>query len=126
MTTVNDKPMILVVDDDPIVLQSCRMVLEGEGYGVVLASSVDEALEIFAGRSFQAILVDLKMPRRDGMHLVERVLKERPDLPIVMMTGFSTPETIQEGYRKGASVLLAKPFTPDELLAALAGALDKK
>ncbi|SMC20514.1 Response regulator receiver domain-containing protein [Desulfacinum hydrothermale DSM 13146] len=120
---MSEKDSILVVDDDPIVLQSCRMVLETVGYDVVLAASVDEALERLPGRSFRALVLDLKMPRRDGMHLVGWVLENRPDLPIVMMTGFSTPETIEEGYRKGASVLLAKPFTPKELLAALNTAL---
>lgn len=123
MMRVSEKDSILVVDDDPIVLQSCRMVLETVGYDVVLAASVDEALERLPGRSFRALVLDLKMPRRDGMHLVGWVLENRPDLPIVMMTGFSTPETIEEGYRKGASVLLAKPFTPKELLAALNTAL---
>ncbi len=107
---------ILVVDDDAIVIKSCTRILELEGYSVSTVSNADEALEIMKKQNFGLLLVDVKMPKRDGMFLMKEIRKYFPDLPVIVMSGYSTPETIANALRSGAAQFIAKPFMPDELL----------
>ena len=116
---------ILIVDDDWVVLSSCKRILESEGYGTRLTSSVKEALETLEGKNFDLLLVDVIMPEYDGIYLIGNVRKNRPDLPILVMSGYPTPETISSGLRMGATHFIAKPFTPDELIQAVHKALGR-
>jgi DNA-binding NtrC family response regulator len=107
---------VLVVDDEAIVLKSCRRVLEAEGCEVLLAGSVAEALPVVATQAPWLLLVDVKMPVHDGMYLMRRLKDKGVVIPVVVMSGYSTLETIREAERLGAVAFIAKPFTPDELL----------
>jgi|PlaIllAssembly_1097288.scaffolds.fasta_scaffold415165_2 DNA-binding NtrC family response regulator len=106
---------VLVVDDEPIVLKSCRMVLEAEGFEVMMAGSVQEALAAIEAHAPGLLLVDVKMPVLDGMYLMRQVREKRPGMPIIVMSGYSTRDTIREALELGAATFIAKPFTPDEL-----------
>ena len=106
---------VLVVDDEAIVLKSCRLVLEAEGCEVLLAGSVADALPVIATQAPQLLLVDVKMPVLDGMYLMRRLKEMGAAIPVVVMSGYSTQETIREAERLGAVAFIAKPFTPDEL-----------
>ena len=117
---------ILVVDDDPVVLTSCKRILEPEGYSVSLTSSVKEALQMLERKKFDILLVDVIMPEYDGMYLIGNVRENLPHMPILVMSGYPTPETISSGMRMGATHFIAKPFTPDELVAAVRKALVKE
>jgi DNA-binding response OmpR family regulator len=110
---------LLVVDDEGIVLESCRRVLEFEGYAVSLAKSADEALELIEKEDFLLLLMDLKMPVHDGIYLMRELKNRKKDMPIIVMSGYSTNETIAEAGMMGANFFLPKPFTPDELLSAI-------
>jgi DNA-binding NtrC family response regulator len=110
---------VLVVDDEPIVLKSCRMVLEAEGCEVIAASSVEEALAILGRQIPELLLIDVKMPVHNGMYLMRRVKEKRPGIPIIVMSGYATSETIQEAEDLGAATFLPKPFTPDELAGTI-------
>jgi DNA-binding NtrC family response regulator len=114
---------VLVVDDEPIVLTSCRMVLDAEGCEVMTAGTVQEALGLLEAQAFGLLLVDVKMPVLDGMYLVRQVRKKRPRMPIIVMSGYSTDDTIREALGLGASTFIAKPFTPDELADAVRSVL---
>jgi len=107
---------ILVVDDDPIVLDSCRLVLEAEGFDIASVPSADKALETMENDDFDLLLVDVKMPEHDGMYLMQEIEKKWPQIPIVVMSGYPTPETIANGMKMGAAKFIPKPFTPDELI----------
>lgn len=107
---------ILVVDDENIVLESCRLVLETEGYDVILVSSSEAALKIIDEINPAILLIDLKMPGRDGMYLMGEVKQKWPELPIIVMSGYATMETIEEVSLRGATAFIPKPFTPEELL----------
>jgi DNA-binding NtrC family response regulator len=120
MTTEN---MILIVDDEDIVLESCRRVLEADGFEVTLASSAEEALEIMKHRLPVALLMDIKMPERDGIYLMERIRKKWLEIPVIVMTGYPTSETIAEAAMMGAATLIPKPFTPDELVETVSRVL---
>jgi DNA-binding NtrC family response regulator len=106
---------VLVVDDEPIVLKSCRAVLESEGCEVSLAGSVAEALTVIGVQAPALLLVDVKMPVQDGMYLMRRLLQMGIGIPVIVMSGYSTAETIQEAETLGAVAFVSKPFTPDEL-----------
>jgi DNA-binding NtrC family response regulator len=120
MTTDN---MILIVDDEDIVLESCRRVLEADGFEVMLASSAEAALEIMGHRLPVALLMDIKMPERDGIYLMERIRKKWLEIPVIVMTGYPTSETIAEAAMMGAATLISKPFTPDELVETVSRVL---
>jgi len=115
---------ILVVDDENIVLESCRRVLEAEGFDVVLVSSAEDALKAIENQSFSLVLVDLKMPKRDGQFLIGQIKKMPVHIPIIVMTGYSTLNTIKEVSHMGIEQFIAKPFTPDELLEAVKEAIE--
>jgi DNA-binding NtrC family response regulator len=117
---------ILVVDDDPVVRASCRKILEDEGHRVRLCASAPEALAELAREACQLLLVDVIMPERDGLYLIGHVRRDLPALPILVMSGYPTPETIASGRQMGATHFIAKPFTPAELSAAVARALGGK
>ena len=116
---------ILVADDDKVVLQSCKRVLEAEGHTVSLAVNASEALDIMSRRTPDLALVDVVMPQYNGTYLVGEIRDRWPDLPVLLMSGYPTPETVEGGMKAGATHFLAKPFMPDELMEAVQKALEK-
>jgi DNA-binding NtrC family response regulator len=110
---------ILVVDDEGIVLDSCRRVLEPEGFEVSLAKSVKEALEALEKNAFSALLIDIKMPEHDGIYLMQEIRQRWADIPIIVMSGYSTTEAIAHAAKMGAATFIPKPFTPDELVETI-------
>lgn len=119
------KTAVLVIDDEQIVHDSVRRILEQEGYVVDGAFRVDQALEKLAKQPYDLVLTDLMMPDRSGMEVVEAVARDHPDTGLVMFTGFATVDSAVQSMKLGALDYLPKPFTPDELLIVLQRALDK-
>ncbi len=117
---------ILVIDDEPVVLNSCRKVLEEDGFDVYLVPSADEALKAMKKEVFDLLLVDVKMPKHDGIYLIQKVKEKWPDVPIIVMSGYPTPDTITDGAKMGAAAFIAKPFTPDELLETIRQVIQKE
>jgi len=116
---------ILVVDDDAIVIKSCRRILEAEGFEVITVPSADEALEEIKYCEFDLLLMDVKMPKHDGLFLMREVKKNWPDVPIIVMSGYPTPETISDVLQLGATQFIPKPFRPDELTKSVRQVLQK-
>ena len=117
---------ILVVDDENIVLSSCRLVLEAENFEVLQAESVEEALNILANEIPALLLIDVKMPARDGMYLMKKVKEKWPAIPVIVMSGYPTDSTVKAAADLGAATFIAKPFTPDELLETVRSVLQKE
>jgi len=117
---------ILVVDDEDIVLESCQAVFELEGFEPVLVPSADKALEAMKNEDFALLLIDVKMPKRDGMYLMEKIKEQWPDIPMIVMSGYYTAETINEAIKMGAATFIAKPFEPDELVETVRQAIEKE
>ncbi len=107
---------ILVIDDDAIIIKSCVRILESEGFEVLASRSAEEAPEIIKKGNFDLLLIDVKMPKRDGLSLVKEIRQDFPKLPIIAMSGYSTTETVADVVRSGATQFIGKPFRPDELL----------
>ena len=116
---------ILVVDDDAIVIKSCKRILEAESLEVSTVSSADEALEALKKYDFDLLLIDVKMPRHDGMFLMREIKKVIPDMPIIVMSGYPTPETVSDVIKLGAAQFIPKPFRPDELIKVIRPVLQK-
>lgn len=111
---------VLIVDDDFIVVESCRRILEAEGIAIQKAGNAAQAKKILdQGEFFDLMLTDIKMPGQDGFQLISQIRDTAPAMPILMMTGYLTPETIEKGRSGGAEGFIAKPFTPEELLKAI-------
>jgi len=118
---------ILVVDDEMIVCESCKRILEEEEeYEVETALSGKEAFEKMKANPFDIVITDLKMPGIDGMEVLRTFRKEYPDSIIIMITGFSTVETAVEAIKLGAFDYIPKPFTPDEVSIVVKKAIEKK
>jgi DNA-binding NtrC family response regulator len=110
---------ILVVDDDAIVIKSCKRILEAEGFEVSSVPGADQALEAIRTSDFDLLLIDVKMPKHDGMYLMREIKKNWPEIPTIIMSGYPTPETIAEVLRLGATLFIPKPFRPDELVKSV-------
>jgi DNA-binding response OmpR family regulator len=117
---------ILVVDDEGIVLNSCRRILEPEGYDVLSVRSADEALAAVEREDPFLLIVDIKMPGKDGITLVRELKKGKQPVPVILMSGYSTAETVAQAEAIGASRFIAKPFTPEELLEAVTAVIRKE
>jgi len=101
-------------------------VLEADGFETMLASSAEEALEMMAHRLPVALLMDIKMPEHDGVYLMGQIRGRWLEIPVIVMTGYPTSETIAEAAKMGATTLISKPFTPDELVETVRRVLKKE
>ncbi|MEE3182210.1 MAG: sigma-54 dependent transcriptional regulator, partial [Planctomycetota bacterium] len=104
--------LVMVSDDEPHLRDLLSLVLEEEGYAVVCASSGQEALETFRkySDSLALIIQDLKLPDLDGVRLLARYKTEAPEIPVVVVTAFSTWDNAVEAMRLGAYDYIKKPF----------------
>jgi CheY-like chemotaxis protein len=106
---------ILVVDDEVVVVNSIRKTLLRKGYVVDEAFTGGSALARIFAQRYDLVILDMRMPDLNGLDLLPKIKKHRPDLPVVMVTGYASIDTAVEAIRRGASEYLAKPFSPDEL-----------
>jgi two-component system, OmpR family, response regulator MprA len=113
------RPRVLVVDDDRAVRESLRRSLEFNGYDVALAGDGAEALAGIAGISPDAIVIDVMMPRLDGLETTRALRSAGNDLPILVLTARDSVGDRVEGLDAGADDYLTKPFALEELLARL-------
>ena len=110
------KGRILAVDDDPAILEVVRLNLEAEGYEVVTASTAYAALQAFAESPCVLAVLDVMLPDSDGFELA-RQLRERSDIPIVMLSARDSDVDKAVGLGVGADDYVTKPFSPLELVA---------
>jgi len=106
---------ILVVDDELNMRLVLSAMLKKEGYEVFVAEDGLAALSILKENDVSAIVTDLKMPRLDGMGLLNRVSKEYPSIPIIIITAYGTVNTAVDALKKGAFDYITKPFDQDDL-----------
>jgi two-component system, OmpR family, response regulator MprA len=112
-------PRVLVVDDDRAVRESLRRSLEFNGYQVSLASDGAEALACIAGSAPDALVIDVMMPRLDGIEATRALRTAGNDLPILVLTARDSVGDRVDGLDAGADDYLTKPFALEELLARL-------
>lgn len=116
---------ILIVDDEAAIRRTLREILQFEKYEVDEAADGLDGLVKVKQKSYDVILLDIKMPKMDGMEALERIQELAPDTPVIMISGHGTIETAVEAVKKGAFDFLSKPPDLNRLLITVRNALDK-
>lgn len=114
---------ILVVDDDKMNLKRTKMFLEKQ-YDVLLAESGEEALEKVKREKIDLILLDIAMPKMNGIETFERLKKDQVDIPVIFLTASGYEDDVMSAIKLGAVNYLKKPFYPQELLIRIAKELE--
>jgi len=106
---------LLFIDDEEIVLRSCRRIFAKDDFEIDTAASGEEGLEKVRAGSYDVVVTDLKMPGLGGMAVLHTLRKERPEIVVVIFTGYANVETARDALKNGAFDYIPKPFTPDEI-----------
>jgi DNA-binding NtrC family response regulator len=114
---------VLVVDDEKLIRFTLRESLAEEGYVVHEAAGVDEAKKVFARHRIDCVILDHKLPDGDGFPLLETLKEDAPDVPVILMTAYSTIQKAVEAMRRGAFTYVNKPFETDEMVLSVRTAL---
>jgi formate/nitrite transporter len=117
---------MLIIDDEVIVLESCRRVFSEQGFEVSVTSSPSEGLQLAKNSRFDVILCDWQMPGFDGMDVVEELDRTSPESTVVMISGYPSVGRATEALKRGAMDYVSKPFTPDEILETVRRAMSRK
>src|SRR5436305_14911587 len=124
MSAENNRPHILVADDQPDVLEALRLLLKGNHYDVETVSSPAAALAALERRDYDAMLLDMNYARdttsgHEGLQLLETLERLEPDLPIVVMTAWGSVENAVAAMRRGARDYVEKPWDNTRLMSIL-------
>ena len=117
-------PTLLIVDDEPSILQSLGGLLSDEGFVVTTAANGYEALKIIEAESPDLVLLDIWMPGIDGIETLKEIKKENPNIQVIIITGHGTIETAVRATKLGAYDLIEKPLSIDKVIVAINNALN--
>jgi len=116
---------ILVIDDEKSIRKTLREILEYEKYTVDEAADGNEGLTLLQKETYDVVLCDIKMPKMDGIEVLEKIMALNNETPVVMISGHGTIETAVEAVKKGAFDFIAKPLDLNRLLVTIRNAMDK-
>ncbi|MDE0108773.1 MAG: sigma-54 dependent transcriptional regulator [Bryobacterales bacterium] len=117
---------ILIVDDEPAIVESLQAVLEAAGYATLAAGTARECTEVFARQPCDLVLLDLMLPDRSGLEVLTDIIAVRPGTPVLMLTAYGSIETAVEATRRGAANFLTKPWNNRQLLLEIEQQLARK
>jgi CheY-like chemotaxis protein len=117
------QPVLLLVDDEPRILSALQRCLRREGYEILLADSAAAALRVLRERRVDGVLTDHKMPGMSGLELIREIALEWPDIPSILLTGWTAEIAPGEMRRLGIRALVSKPWQDADLKARLRDAL---
>lgn len=115
---------ILIVDDDPAVQITIRLLLERAGHHATVAGDGRTGLALFETNQFDLLFLDIFMPGMDGLETMRHIQALQPAIPIIVISGRSEPDFLKMATKLGAVASLQKPFRAEALLAAVRGCLD--
>jgi DNA-binding NtrC family response regulator len=121
-----DKIQILIVEDERAVWSGCRLALTEAGYAVDIRMTGETGRDAVMDGNYGLVLLDVQLPDMNGMEILQQLREKRPDVHVIVMTGFSTVPKAVQAMKNGACDYLAKPFSDDELILSVEKALDKK
>lgn len=116
---------ILVIDDEQVVLDSVAKVLGAEDHAVEVSLSGRRGLDRAVSAVFDLVLTDIRMPDMGGLEILRDLKRAKPELPVIIITGFGTVALARQSMTLGAAYYLEKPFTPEELISAVDAAFAK-
>jgi DNA-binding NtrC family response regulator len=114
---------ILVIDDERVLRELMREILERAGHYTIGAETPTRVLELLTDEELDLVVSDIVMPGLSGLELLDEIRARRPSLPVVLVTGAGTYENVNEAVRRGAAALVIKPFSHAELYEAVETAL---
>lgn len=117
---------ILVVDDEAVIREGMRRILGVAGYHVETSASGRVAIEKIQDQDFDVVITDLKMPGMDGIEVLKTIRILQPDVPVIIITGYSTVDTAIEAMKNGAFDYIAKPFTSELITEKIQKAIEHK
>ncbi len=117
------KESILVIDDEPSVADALKVILSDSGYQVAIAATGREALEQLGKRRLDLAIIDVRLPDMSGLDVLRHLRRIHPNTPVIIITAHYTPELAAESLSLGASGVLAKPFSPSDLLTMIETAI---
>jgi len=117
---MNQQISLLVVDDEEVVCRSCTRIFERQGFNVETCTNPREGLKLAQGKAYAAVLLDIMMPDLGGIEFLEQLRASNPNLPVIIITGYSSVSNAAEAMRLHAADYISKPFTPDEITDAVA------
>ena len=117
--TARESKTILVVDDEPKMRRILRLILESEGYHVKEAEDGQAAWEIYKSVKPDLVVTDIRMPRSDGLELLNRIMERDALTPVILITAYASVDAAIWAMKSGAADYFEKPFDMDELLAAV-------
>ncbi|HYN09254.1 MAG TPA: sigma-54 dependent transcriptional regulator [Vicinamibacterales bacterium] len=120
------KGIILVIDDEEIIREALEALLVVEGYQVETAATGEQGLDALASRQVDAVLLDLMLPDRNGLDVLDEIRRLDDELPVVMITAYGTIESAIAATKLGAFHYVAKPFKNDDVLAVLRNATERR
>src|SRR5579871_5402653 len=106
---------LLIVDDERSIREACREVAQSLGYSAYAADSAEHAYRLLESHSFDAVLLDLRLPGSGGLDALRRIKERRPDAVVIVVTGFGTVQSAVQAMKNGAYDYVTKPFSVDEL-----------
>ncbi len=121
-----DKANILVVDDEPVVLEGVRRILEGDRYSVETCTNGRAALVRLQKQDFDMVITDLKMPEMKGQELLKAIKILQPEIPIIIITGNITVGNAIDTMKNRTIDYILKPFSPDQLREKVARVFKEK
>jgi len=107
---------VLVIDDEYYVCRSVQKILAAEDIKTEISTSGRDGIAKVQERGFDLIIVDVQMPEVNGFEVVRTIRKIRPEMPVIVTSGYNTPQTKEKAAENGAGDFIPKPFTPDEML----------
>jgi len=110
---------ILVIDDESVICEACRLILAEKGHAVDRCLNGKTGLLAVERGRYDVILLDMKLPDIDGTEILKTIRQKTPAPCVIVMTGYSTMSNALQAMKLGAADYLAKPFTDDELTAAI-------
>ena len=116
---------ILLIDDEKSIRNVLKDILQHEGYRIEEAADGEQGLQKLASQPFDLVLCDIKMPKMDGLEVLQQIMQLQPDVPVIMISGHGTIETAVDAVKKGAFDFIAKPPDLNRLLITIRNALDK-
>jgi len=113
------KKKILICDDEIGIRESLNLILQ-DNYELSFCSNGQECLEcLSAGKQFNLLLLDIKMPKVSGLDILRNIKQKNPDLKIIIITGYKSVETANEAVKAGAIDYIVKPFSSKEILKSV-------
>jgi DNA-binding response OmpR family regulator/glycine cleavage system H lipoate-binding protein len=114
-----DDPRLLVVDDEEAICEGCRRIFSRQGFQVEKTSDARAGLALAEEKDYAAILLDIKMPNMSGIEFLEELRAKKPNVPVILMTGYPSVPNAVSAIRLGAAGYVTKPFTPEEISQAV-------